>query len=1767
MIKLIGLARVFALLLIALAAPFAAPFAAMAQDKPFTHAGLAKDGQRYEAWIKANWKTGPQKPQEALSIAQKTLGAGNDMRGAARAFAQILAGDDKNADAWFGLARALLAIQPDPNQGAERYDLPVNASGAAYFAYERAKTPALKARSLYLLSEALKRRSHWRPAIEALKASLAISDSVEVRAAYDALKSEHGFRMLDYSVEQEAMQPRLCVQFSEALDHAQSDFSKFVSVDGKDPQAVVADGKQLCIEGLAHGKRYEILVRSGLPSDVGETLTKPAELGVYVRDRSPFVRFSGRSYVLPSRGQAGIPVVTVNTDKIGVEIYRIGDRALASSLGEGELQRQLSSYELETLKGKTGARIYAGEMAVATRLNEEITTAVPVGEAIPELKPGVYAMIARPSAKSADDGDTLATQWFIVSDLGLTAMTGDNGIHAFVRSLASAAPVSGASVRLVARNNEILGQAKTDASGYARFEAGLKRGEGGMAPAILVAEGLAGDYAFLDLTEAAFDLTDRGVKGRAAPGALDAYLYAERGVYRPGETVYVSALVRDRAGKAAGVPTTLIVLRPDGVEHRRIVLGDQGLGGRAVELALPASAMTGTWRARLHADPKADPLASVAFLVEDFVPERLELKLEAAAKALAPEEKGTIKVAGRYLYGPPAANLALEGDIVVKPSSKDVEGLAGYRFGLDEEKISPVRKALEGLPSTNAEGRTDIAILLPAIPRTARPLEAEIMVRMREPGGRTIERTLTLPVDPVTPRVGIKPLFANGEIAEGETAGFEVIVLDASGRRAAAKGLKWEVVRLDQRWQWYRRDNQWQWEAVTLTRKVAGGTVDATQEAPARVAAKLDWGRYRLKVSSPDVDGPASSVVFSSGWYAAQGADSPEMLEVALDKASYRAGETAKLRIVSRDGGKALITVLGNGLLAAKEVDLPKGGGEVPVEVDASWGAGAYVTAAVYRPMDEQAKRMPGRALGVKWLGLDQSERTLKVELELPAKVKSGANLAVPVKLGGLKPGEEARVTVAAVDVGILNLTRYQAPAPESWFNAQRQLGTEIRDFYGRLIDGMRAERGRLRSGGDSGGGLSMTGSPPVEATVALFSGIVKPGADGTALVDFQLPQFNGTVRVMAVAWSADKLGHATGDVIVRDAVALVASGPRFMTLGDEARLELDVHNIEGPAGAYTVAVEQTSAAGAKATVTGRELKLAANERKFERFRVKPQEVGLFTYDVRIAGPNGIDVKRQLTFDVKPPAGDIRRTTVSQLAAKGGKLTLSGDLLQDLIPSRTRISVSVGPAARMDVPGLLAQLDRYPYGCAEQTTSRALPLLYANELSVQAGLPRDAELKARIQKAIDRVFEMQDASGAFGVWGPRNGDIWLTSYVTEFLTRAKEAGFDVKPQRFAGSLDRLQNFVSYAQDFKQGGEERAYALYVLARNGRAPIGELRYYVDTYLDRFSTPLAKAQLGAALAMLGDKERAEKAFRSAIAMTVSADLAVSRRDYGSDLRDRAALVTLAAENRVTSVETPKLASVVAAAFATRAYTSTQEQAWMLLAAKALTDQARDTKLSVNGAAQSGSLNRTLTAAEVKDGTLTITNEGDAATDAVISVIGASLTPEPAIEKGFKIERSYFTLDGKPVDLKSAAGGTGQLNQTDRLVVVLKVEAQETGGRILLVDRLPAGLEIENPRLVESGDVKSLEWLKTTTKLEHTEFRDDRFVAAFNFYARTRGGDDDDSDGNKGPVSAATVAYMVRAVTPGSFVHPAATVEDMYRPDRFARTAAGRLEVTAKE
>jgi len=1715
---------------------------ANAADKPFKRDDLADSAIKLEAQIKGE-AGAVNKSGAALKADADAAFRRSDFRTGLQILGQIATAAPDDSSNWLRLARTIFQIRPATT--SEQTFLLERASTAAYIAYQRATNAGDEADALAVLGRALSDRKLWRPALDSLRLSLDLREVADVRGQYEKMRDEHGFRLLDYTIDSDSASPRACFQFSEELAK-RTDFTPFVALAGADNPALTSEGKQLCVDGLKHGERYNVNLRAGLPSTVREGLPKSAEFNIYVRDRKPFVRFTGRAYVLPRTGQRGVPLVSVNTPSVNINVFRIGDRNLINSVVEGDFQRALSRYELSSLGDERGVKVWSGQLATAMALNQDVTTAFPVDEALGTMQPGVYVMTAAakgPGSGAGDDdsGGGLATQWFIVSDLGLAAFSGNDGIHVFVNSLASTEAVAKAEVRLVARNNEILATRRTDDAGHAVFEAGLSRGEGGLSPAMLTVSTDQADYAFLSLKASAFDLSDRGVSGRAVPSGADAFVYAERGVYRSNETVYLTALLRDGLGNAiSGGPLTLVIERPDGVEFRRAVLPDQGAGGRTFAVALNSAVPTGTWRARAFTDPKGNSVGETTFMVEDYIPERIDFDIASKDTQIKVDAPAELKVDGHFLYGAPASELQLEGDMLVAPADER-PGFAGYQFGVaDEENASNERTPIENLPETDAKGVATFPVSIAKPPTSTRPQEAQIFIRMAEAGGRAVEHKIVLPVAPTAAMIGVKPLFGDKNVAEGDKAAFDVVFVSPDGKSLARDGLRYELLKIESRYQWYRQNSSWNYEPVKSTSRVADGDVTVAANRPARITLSPQPGRYRLDVKSTDADGPLTSVQFDVGWYSDGSADTPDLLETSIDKPEYQSGDTMVVSVNARSAGKLTINVLGDRLLTTQTTDVKEGTAQVRIPVARDWGSGAYVVATLRRPLDAAALRMPGRAIGLKWFGIDKKARMLQVALTPPALVRPNTTMKLPVKLTGLNPGEDAKIVVAAVDVGILNLTNYKPPAPDDYYLGQRRLTAEIRDLYGQLIDGMQGTRGQLKTGGDSSG-AELQGSPPTQKPLALYSGIVTVAADGTAEVSFDIPEFAGTARVMAVAWTATKLGRATVDVTVRDPVVLTATLPRFLLNGDHGTMSFDLDNVEGAPGDYTVNVKASGpvkVSGNPATT----VKLAAKQRTSMSLALDAGGAGTANLDVDIKGPNGLTLARHYALDVKPATQVLTRRSVRTLA-KGESLTLTSDMFSDLVEGTGAVSISASLSTALDAATILKALDRYPYGCSEQITSRAMPLLYVNDLAAGAHLAMDTAIDQRIRDAIDRLLARQGSNGSFGLWSAGGDDPWLDAYVTDFLTRAREKGFTVPDVLFRTALDRIRNSVVNAEEpEKDGGKNLAYGLYVLARNGTAPIGDLRYLADTKLNNLATPIAKAQLAAALALVGDRARAERVYAAAAdSLAPKPVLEFGRVDYGSALRDAAALVSLAGEGNAPKATLMQAVSRVEAARGLSPYTSTQENAWLVLASRALANETMS--LDVDGASVKTALYRSYKSAEMAGKPIKITNTGDAPIQAVVSVGGSPITPEPAVANGFKVERNYFTLDGKPADVS-------KVKQNDRFAVVLKVtEAKPEFGHIMVSDYLPAGFEIDNPNLVSSGDTGTLAWIEDGAEPQDTEFRDDRFTAAIDRAANDK--------------SIFTVAYVVRAVSPGKYVLPQAYVEDMYNPSRYGRTGTGSVEV----
>ncbi|MDU8929449.1 alpha-2-macroglobulin family protein [Alisedimentitalea sp. MJ-SS2] len=1666
---------------------------------------------------------------EAILDAAESRRSQGDMLNAMRWTGAAVAETDRS-DQWVEYGRLSLAIKAAKSNDQWKYAN--RGMQAATNGYLRALNDAQRVNALSVMTDALERMDRGRDTIPVLRLAESIQPREELTARLDKAIAKWGFRITEHNVESDKAEPRVCATFSERLMKTGVDYTPYVKLPDQ-RMSVEAEGKRICIGGATHGERYTVTFREGLPAQDGEKLIKDVELRFYVRDRSPSVHFAGRAYVLPKAADAAVPVQTVNLSEVDLKLRRISDRNVLRSIQENYFGKRISYWNSRNFAGEIGEEVWTGKGQVENAINRDMTTRLPVGDLIKDLDPGVYALTATIPGEDEYDSEG-ATQWFVLTDLGLTTMSGADGLHVFVRSLGDAQARAGVKATLVSRSNRVLGTAMTDDQGYARFDGGLTRGRKGAEPGLIVVEDGETDMAFLSLADPAFDLSDRGVEGRAPAGPIDVFLTTDRGAYRAGEVINATVLARDGVATAIDdLPLTAILTRPDGVEYARHFSGTSVAGGHVFNMPVGNAVPRGTWRLDIKADVDQPALASQTVLVEDFLPERIDFELKLPTTPLRPGTMTDLTVTANYLFGAPGSDLPVEGDTILR-AKRSVADWPGYVFGRHDTQIGPRRGYFDG----GRTGPTGVAVAgvdLPGAPAKDRPLEVEIITRVSEGSGRPVERRITQAVAPDGPVIGIKPMFED-VVEEGTEAHFQVIALSPD-LKPVAMPAKWTLNRVNRRYQWYKEYGDWNWEVITTRKPVASGEV-MLGSTPVEVSGKVDWGSYELVVERPDGEGIASSADFYAGWYVpADTTKTPDVLELSLDRPDYKSGDTARLRIVPRYAGTALVTVMSNRLIAMKAVEVVKGENLIPLDVTDDWGAGAYVTASVIRPMDVAAGQNPARSMGLAHARIDPGAKQLNVSFDAPEQSAPRGPMIAAVQVDGLEHGTEAYVTVAAVDVGILNLTGFQSPDPSEHYFGQRRLGMDIRDVYGRLIDGMSGSMGAVRSGGDAQSEAGMQSPPPTEELVAYFSGPVRVARNGRAEVVFDMPEFNGTVRLMAVAWSKDAVGEAEADVLVRDPVVVTASLPRYLSPGDSSRLLLEIVHAEGPTGRMGLDVTAQGVSLSGNVPSG--VTLGEQEKAIFSIPITAGDVGDHSLRVALTTPDGKQLTKNLVMPVRMNDPVIAVTQRFNLAA-GGTFKLDHNVFSDMKPGTGSAVVSAGPLAKLDAPGLLSALDRYPYGCTEQVTSVAMPLLYFGPVAKALGLGARDKVDERIDQAIERVLARQASSGGFGLWYPSSGDLWLDAYVSDFLSRAKAEGYEVPQIAFRMAMDNLRNRVNYHPDFDEGGSALAYALLVLAREGAAAMADLRYYSDEKAEAFSTALGVAQVGAALAMYGDQTRADRMFARAgsmIGRQTAKERQVWRADYGTNLRDAAGVLTLAVEAGSNAVDREALAARIGGAVGRR---STQESVWTLMAARALVVDPSIAGLTMNGQPVEGPLVKLLEEETLGYG-VGIRNESGRDTDVTLTTFGVPQVAPPAGGYGYRIDRVYYTMEGEMIETLSPKVG-------DRYVVALKVTPFEKGeARLMVDDPLPAGFEIDNPNLLRSGDIQALDWLKPQ-HADHAEFRSDRFLAAVDWRKD----------------KPFQLAYIVRAVSPGEFHHPAAQVEDMYRPQYRAQSATGRFSIS---
>jgi len=1680
--------------------------------------GLQSDSAAYAHALRQRFPAGATSRQRADSEARALAAeVRKDWAGAASALSERLGQGETTPALWLSLARDLL------NQAKSD---PAHALAAAWQAFEASRAGTGEVPALLVMRDALVALDRPVPEVEVLEAASGRSpDDSDLRRQLALREQQLGLLVRKVRTEPESFPARACIAFI-GRPGGSADFhaGDWVRLDPKVPDAAVTlESGELCVTGLRPGATTRVSLLAGMPGAGGVSLKAADVLAIAMPDRTPRLVFDGARFLQPSGAPAQVSLASVNLSAVKLDLVRVAERAAQPFLAAHPPGGELADTDLDGLR-QSGELVWTGRADIPRfARNDLLHTRLPLPQAA-LAQPGLYLLLARTgdgTPRPYGEGPQ-AVQMVLRTDLAPTTWQGRDGLAVQVRGYADAQPKPGVQVALVAADNDVLATEATGPDGIVRFAPALLHGEAGTAPAALhltsagVGREGGGDFTVLSLTRPAFDLADRGVAGRPQPGPLDAFVWLDRGIYRPGETVHATTLLRDAAGRPAEVPVHVIVKRPGGQIFADIVpkLGDGG--SLSAPVALSGGAQVGTWTIAVRTTPDGPDLGESSFQVDAFVPARLAVDLTKPAAPLPPGQTSQLPINVRFLYGAPGAGLSGEGSVHLAADPKPFAGLAEYSFGLEDEAI-PDSPASPALPQTDAQGNTTLALDLTHLPDVTGALQAKIVATVNDPAGRPVTAAATVPIRPAGPLIGIRAAMADATaVAPGQEAAFDVIAVDPQGSRIAMPA-RITLVRQVPDWRLVVNRGVASYETVWRDEPVDSAAADLPAGGAAlHLVWRLGFGRYKLQVVQAGRGLAAASRVFTAGWASGGNPDVPARVRISTGQASYKPGDTARVHIEAPFAGPATLLVLTDRVHLIRDLDLPAAGLDVDVPVSADWGPGAYVAVHVFRPA--QGGATSERAIGVTWLQMDRAARTLPVAFDTPPVLRPRGQATVAIRTA---PG--AWLTLAAVDEGVLRLTNFATPDPIEHFLGRRALGVDIRDEWGRLLRPAEGTPTLLHQGG--GGDEGEPAPPPPQRVVALFTPPVQAGPDGIARVTLDLPDFNGQLRLMAVAWSGDQVGSAGADVFVRDPLVAEALLPRFLAPGDTARLGVLLQNVELPAGPVQVRVTAEGAlslAGADTMAAN----LAEGEKSVQATTLRAGDAGEGRIALDVTGPGGFSARHEVSLFVHPARGRTVAVSGAEVAP-GAEASVAPDA-GGFVPGTWTASLSLGGAVRYGVAGLVQALADYPLSCLEQVTSRGLPLAMLPD-DAAAGPDRAGRLETAVESALDR----QRYDGAFGLWSSEGeAQPWLTAYATEFLLRAKRAGAVVPQTALDGALGWLADEITHPPDDPKARADQAYAVYVLALAGRAPAGAIRVMAASESE-LPTPLARAQLAAALARVAQPQPAAALFRASF---TAPGRKFWQSDYGTALRDQFATAVLIEESGTDAVAAPALAAALPGADLDPKALDTQEQAWAAAAAAVLGQAAPPVSASVDGR----DVKRAPLATLPLTGAVRVRNAGTVPVWESVSVSGVLRVAPPASRNLMQVKRRFFDQRGQAVDVD-------KLPQNS--VFVLLIEGKVEDGQdhqVAVRAGLPAGWEIAG-RLPE-GKVPGMEWLGELSPVHVLIASDDRFAAVLDVGADQ---------------PSFRVAALLRAVTPGEYEYPGTELSDMYRPAIYARQGAVRVSV----
>ena len=1561
----------------------------------------------------------------------------------------------------------------------------------------------------------------------------------------------------------EGENPHVLIQFSEPLS-ADASAAGLIEVGGV--ARCYGDFQDNIVKGYFEGRRNEeisIRVDRNIKCVTGEALGADFTATFAKEENYPAVKIPVEGNIMPDLKHLVLPLSAVNLSAVDVKIIRIYENNMLAFLQDNDLDEDSSLR-------RSGRLVYSKEVRLDTDpemdLHEWNNFSIDLGGLIKEEPGAVYRIRVsfrpehslygkdvnsalrsitdgKPTPEEEEEWDQQSTYYWesfidwdnyewdetddptkpsyymdsdrfpviniLASDLGITAQYADgNTVWVAVNDIISAAPRSGVKLEVFDWQLQRIGTGTTGRDGLAEIEVARK-------PFVVVARsGKSVGYLKLGYGyEKSFSRFDTG--GTTVKKGLKGFVYGERGVWRPGDTMHVTLLVGDRNQVLPeGHPATMELYTPEGRFYTRMVqTGSDGF--YVYDIPTEASDPTGYWNAYFK-------VGGASFYkslhVETVKPNRLKINLDLGREILKGGTTPTAKIASNWLTGPAAASLKAHAEMTLTPGATRFPGFDGFIFSNPAANFSRSEHQLFET-RLDENGKASVDLNLPAATNAPGMLNAFIVTSVEESGGDESFTTMSIPFSPFEAYVGVK--FPEADYLETDTDNtISVTTVNAEGKRLPGRELIYKVFKLSWRWWWESRSGELDSYVSSrnatpvLSGKLTSGEKDATFNL------RIDypeWGRYLVMVYDAK-GGHASGKIVTIDWPAYRGrADRQDpnaltMLTFSTDKKSYTAGEKATVYIPAANKGRALVSLEnGSKVISRTWVQTAaEGDTKFTFKVTDEMAPNFYVHVTLLQPYGASENDLPLRMYGVQRIKVDNPQSKLEPVIQMSDTIAPEEEFTVKVSE---KSGRTMTYTLAIVDEGLLDITAFKTPSPWDEMYRDEALGVRTYDLYDQIIGAFSGRFSPMLSVGGDEEGVQNAKSDNRFNPVVKFLGPFTAGRGGQTH-KIKLPMYVGSVRVMVVAGHDGAYGSAEKAVTVKAPVMVLSTLPRRVATGETVTLPVNVFVLEDGIREATASV---SVEGPVKIVGASSEKLAfekKNEDKIARFTLETTGEGIAKISVNATGA-GHKAYETINLEVKNPNPDMVRVEA--------KPVNKGQSVEFDAGEGSTIELATFPA--VDVLGVYSYMKGYAYDCTEQLSARGLTLLSLLPMLPDA---EAAEARELIPGIIQKIYGRQNSDGGFLYWPTsKRSDSWVSSMAGSFLSQASAAGFPVQ-KSVLNSWNKFQNNMSQA--FRLAGNaafsemDEAYRLYSLAVAGHPLSGAMNRLKEAQtLDN----RARWMLADAYAVAGKVQTAKDIINTAGKEFEDYDPA--NLTYGSSSRDKAVALEVLALTGDLAGALP-VANELAGIFSQGWY-STQEAAFTAVAMQRLHGKIDSKAIVAEVGGTKVTTAKSLYSVPAS-GKVAVKNTGEGllyATMVNISKAPAG-TPVPAASNGIKITASYATTQGQALSVK-------ELRQGTEFICTVTVENPGSRGlaNLALREMLPSGWEIQNERL-RGGDTYG-----------HQDIRDDGCNWFFDL----------------APGAVKTFKLRLRAAYEGTYTLPSISCEAMYEPRIAARTASGQVSV----